>query len=156
VIEALERLWNQLIDLTAVFITPDWADPVGWLPLLLLVGVVGPILTLLVLLWAWYAIRRPRVNVAYAEPRRRAPLDDDGNPVYPVGEPYSPTERMVYEPGATQSATGEDLLLACPKCHLVRPAAQDTCGNCGLQFTLKTPTRSLRPAGPPPGGAAAA
>jgi hypothetical protein len=156
VIEQLERIWNQLIDLTAVFVTPDWADPIGWLPVLLLVGVVGPLLTLLVLAWAWYAIRRPRLKVEDAELRRPAPTDASGDPVYPLGEPYSPTERMIYEPGATQSQSGEALLLACPKCQLVRPASQDTCGNCGLAFTLKTPTRSLRPAGPPPGGAAAA
>ncbi len=63
---------------------------------------------------------------------------------------------MIYEPGAVRSPSGESLVVACPKCSLVRPAAEDTCGNCGLAFTLKPTTRSLRPAGPKPGGAAAA
>ena len=63
---------------------------------------------------------------------------------------------MVYEPGATRSDSGADLLVACPKCGLVRGAVLDTCGNCGLSFTIKPTTRSIRPTGPPPGGAAAA
>jgi hypothetical protein len=56
----------------------------------------------------------------------------------------------------TRSPSGETLVVACPKCSLVRQAADDTCGNCGLSFTLTPTTRSLRPAGPPPGGRAAA
>ena len=156
IVDQLNNIWNGLLQLTAVFVTPDWKDPISWLPVLLAVGVVGPILTLLVLGWLVYGIRRPRARVAFADPRRPAPLDVDGNPVFPSGEPYSPRERMIYEPGATRSASGEDLVVACPKCGLVRSAALDTCGNCGLSFTLKPTTRTLRPAGPPPGGAAAA
>jgi hypothetical protein len=156
IVDQLERLWNQLLDITAVFVSPDWSDPVSWIPLLLLVGVVGPILTLLVLAWAWYGIRRPRTRVAFEEARRPAALDADGRPIYPAGEPYSPLERMIYEPGATRSASGDDLVVSCPKCGLVRSAGSPTCGNCGLTFTLRPTTRSLRPAGPPPGGAAAA
>lgn len=154
--DELERIWNTILDITAVFVTPDWADPISWLPALLLVGVVGPILTLLALAWLWYRLRRPGPRLAFAEARRPAELDVEGRPVFPPGEPYSPSERMIYEPGATRSQGGEDLVVACPKCALVRSAAADTCGNCGLSFTLKQTTRALSPAGPPPGGAAAA
>ena len=63
---------------------------------------------------------------------------------------------MVYEPGATRSDAGDPLLVRCPKCDLVRPAEIDTCGNCGLSFVIRQPTISVRPAGPPPGGAAVA
>ena len=124
----------------------------GLLPVFLLLFVVGPLLTLLVLLWLRYGILKPRPKVAFADPRRAAPLDADGNPVFPAGEPYSPREGVIYEPGTTRSPTGETLVVACPKCSLVRPAVEDTCGNCGLTFTLAPTTRSLRPAGPPPGG----
>ena len=154
--DELERIWNQVLDITAVFVTPDWADPISWLPLLLLVGVVGPIVTFLLLFWLRYAIRKPGAKRAFAAERRPAELDAEGRPIYPAGEPYSPLEQMIYEPGATRSASGEDLVVGCPKCGLVRSAAIDTCANCGLSFTLKPTTRSLRPAGPPPGGAAAA
>lgn len=156
IVDQLEKVWNDLLQFTAIFVTPDWKDPVSWLPVLLLVGVVGPILTILALSWVAYAARKPRARVGFTDPRRAAPLDAGGRPVYPTGEPYSPTERMIYEAGATRSVRGEDLVVACPKCGLVRRAAVDTCGNCGLSFTLKPTMRSLRSAGPPPGGAAAA
>lgn len=156
IVNQLEQAWNGLLQLTAVFVTPDWKDPVSWLPVLLLVGVVGPLITLLALGWLRYGVLRPRAKTVFADPRRAAPRDADGHPVFPTGEPYSPREQMIYEPGATRSASGEDLVVACPKCGLARSAALDTCGNCGLTFTLRSTTRALRPAGPPPGGSAAA
>lgn len=156
IVDQLERIWTGLLSFLAIFVTPDWKDPVSWLPVLLLVGVVGPLLTLMALGWLRYGIRRPRSKTVFVDPRRVAALDAEGRPVYPAGEPYSPREQMIYEPGATRSFSGEDLVVACPKCGLVRGASIDACGNCGLSFTLKPSTRSLRPAGPPPGGAAAA
>jgi hypothetical protein len=156
IVSQLEQIWNGLLQLTAVFVTPDWKDPVSWLPLLLLVGVVGPLITLMAVGWMRYGLLRPKPRTTFADLRRPAPRDADGHPVYPTGEPYSPSEQMIYEPGATRSAGGEDLVVACPKCGLVRSTVLDTCGNCGLAFTLKPTTRSLKAAGPPPGGAAAA
>ncbi len=148
-------MWNSLVEFSSTFVTPDWGELVGLLPILLVIGVVGPLLTIIVLFWFRYLVVRPGPKVAYADPRRPAPRDDAGNPVFPAGEPYSLREAVVYEAGATRSPSGEELLVACPKCSLVRPAAEDTCGNCGLTFVLKPTTRSLRPAGPPPGGRAA-
>lgn len=156
IVDQLEQLWNGVLQFLAIFVAPDWKDPVSWLPVLLLVGVVGPLLTLMALGWLNYGIRRPRVKAAFVDARRAAALDMDGRPVYPAGEPYSPREQLIYEPGATRSLSGEDLVVACPKCGLVRGAAIDACGNCGLSFTLRPATRTLRRAGPPPGGAAAA
>ncbi len=156
VIDTLEQWWNALLDFTSKLIVPDWGALINLLPIFLLIGVVGPLLTLLVLGWFIYFVRKPRLKVAFADTRRPAELDADGIPVYPTGEPYSPRERMIYEPGATRSESGEDLLVACPKCGLVRKAADDVCGNCGLSFTLTPTTRSVRKTGPKPGGAAAA
>ncbi len=153
-IDQLQQLWNSLVELSTTFVTPDWGQLIGLLPVLLLVAVVGPLLTLLVLFWFRFLVLRPGVKVAYADPRRPAALDAAGNPMFPAGEPYSPSEAVIYEPGATRSASGEELVVACPKCSLVRPAAEDTCGNCGLSFTLKPTTRSLRPASRPGGRAA--
>ena len=156
-IEQLEAMWHQLIDLMAFFIIPDWNDPISWLPWLLLIGVVGPLLTLVVLFWLRYVIVKPRVKTSFVETRRSAPLDADGKPVFPVGEPYCGRDRLIYEPGLTScTECGDDLLVACPKCSLVRSAEIRTCGNCGLTFTLQPRTRQVTPAGPPPGGAAVA
>ena len=155
-IETLQQILADLLAFSESIIVPDWAQLVGLLSVFLLLFVVGPLLTVLLLLWVRYAIVKPRPKVTYADPRRAAPLDATGNPVFPVGEPYSPREGVIYEPGMTRSPSGETLVVACPKCSLVRPATDDTCGNCGLSFTLTPTTRSLRPAGPPPGGRAAA
>lgn len=154
-IDQLQQMFNSLVEFSATFVTPDWGQLIGLLPVLLLIGVVGPLLTLIALFWFRYLVVRPGVTVAWADPRRPAPLDASGSPVFPLGEPYSPSEAVIYEPGTTRSPSGEELLVACPKCSLVRPAAEDTCGNCGLTFTLTPTIRSLRPAGPPPGGRAA-
>jgi hypothetical protein len=156
VIETLQQILADLLAFSESIIVPDWAQLVGLLSVFLLLFVVGPLLTVLLLFWVRYAIVKPRPKVAYADPRRAAPLDATGNPVFPVGEPYSRREGVIYEPGMTRSPSGEALVVACPKCSLVRPATDDTCGNCGLSFTLTPTTRSLRPAGPPPGGRAAA
>ena len=155
-LQNLDQLWTQLVNASSALVTPAWGELINLLPILLLLLVVGPILTILALAWLRYGIKRPRLHVAFADARRAAPLDGAGEPVYPAGEPYSPRERVIYEPGTTRSPAGEPLVVACPKCSLVRPAVEDTCGNCGLSFTLKPTTRSLRPAGPPPDGAAAA
>jgi hypothetical protein len=156
IIDTINQIWTDLLAFSATFVVPEWGELIGLLPIFLLLFVVGPLLTLLVLAWLWYAVKRPRTHVKFADARRPAPLDDAGQPVYPAGEPYSAREQMIYEPGAVRSPSGEGLVVACPKCSLVRPAADDTCGNCGLTFTLKPTTRSLRPAGPRSGGAAAA
>jgi hypothetical protein len=156
ILQTLDQIWTNLLAFSATFVTPDWGQLIGLLPILLLILVVGPILTILVLAWGHYAFHRPRARRVFAPARRAAPLDADGRPVFPSGEPHSPSEGVIYEAGAVRSATGEDLVVGCPKCGLVRSVVLDTCGNCGLSFTLKPTTRSLRAAAPPPGGAAAA
>ena len=154
-LEQLNEMWSSFIEATSAFVIPDWGQLIGLLPVLLIIGVVGPLLTIIILFWLRYWILKPRVSAGYADTRRLAAIGDDGQPIFPAGEPYSLRERMIYESGATRSETGEELLVACPKCGLVRSAAVDTCGNCGLSFTITPPTRTIRPAAPPPGGRAA-
>jgi hypothetical protein len=155
VLEQLNEMWSNFIEATSAFVIPDWGQLIGLLPVLLIIGVVGPLLTIIMLFWLRYWILKPRVSAGYADTRRLAAIGDDGQPIFPAGEPYSLRERMIYESGATRSESGEELLVACPKCGLVRSAAVDTCGNCGLSFTITPPTRTIRPAAPPPGGRAA-
>ena len=156
VTDQLNQIWTGFLQFLAQFVTPDWGKLIVVIPILLVIAVVGPIVTILALAWLRYGAVRPRRHVQIADTRRPAELDADGRPVYPAGEPYSPTERMVYEPGATRSASGEVLVVACPKCGLVRRAERDTCGNCGLSFQLKPVARSGGTAHRPSGGAAAA
>ena len=156
IIDQINQTWTGVLAFLNGIIVPDWGGLIGLLPIFLLVGVVGPILSLLVLFWFIYVVRKPRLKIAYADPRRAAPLDAAGNPYFPPGEPYSTREAMIYEAGATRSVSGDELVLACPKCGLVRSADIETCGNCGLTFTIRKSTIAIRPAGPPPGGAAVA
>ncbi len=156
IIDQLNQIWSSILAFSAQFVTPDWGALVGLIPIILVLAVVGPIVTILVLAWLRYGALRPRKRVRFADSRRLAELDADGNPVYPAGEPYSPAERMIYEPGATRSMSGEALVVACPKCRLVRSADRDTCGNCGMSFTIKPVTRSSGAASRPSGGSAAA
>lgn len=156
IVDQLNQMWTNLLQFTSQFVVPDWGKLVGLIPILLLIGVVGPIVTILALAWLRYGALRPRRRAHFADTRRPAEIDADGNPVFPAGEPYSPAEAMIYEPGATRSASGAELIVACPKCGLVRSAVRDTCGNCGLSFTIKPVTRSSGAASRPSGGASAA
>jgi hypothetical protein len=154
--DQINQIWSSFLQFSAQFVTPDWGKLIGVIPYLLVIGVVGPLLTILLLSWLRYGALRPRRKASFADLRRPAPLDADGNPVYPTGEPYSTAEQMIYEPGATRSMSGLPLVVACPKCALVRSADRDTCGNCGLSFSIKPVTRSSGAASRPSGGAAAA
>ena len=156
VTDQLNQIWSGIIAFSSQFVIPDWGKLIGIIPYILLIAVVGPLLSILVLAWLRYSVLRPRRKASFADPRRLAALDAEGNPIYPAGEPYDRAERMIYEPGATRSASGAPLVVACPKCGLVRDAARETCGNCGLSFTLKPVTRSSGAASRPSGGAAAA
>ena len=154
--DQLNQIWSGIIAFSSQFVIPDWGKLIGIIPYILLIAVVGPLLTILVLAWLRYGALRPRRKTVFTDPRRLASLDANGNPVYPAGEPYDPTAGLIYEPGATLSVSGAALMVACPKCGLVRNAARDTCGNCGLSFTLKPVLRSSGAASRPSGGAAAA
>ena len=155
-IEALQQAWHSFLQAISGIVIPDWGALVGLLPVFLLIGVVGPIVTLLALAWLLYVVRAPRAKLAVTEGPRPA-LVEDGRPVYPAGEPYCAYDQLVYPFGATRCDTcHRDLLVRCPKCATGRNASIDTCGNCGLVLKIENRARALTPAGPPPGGAAAA
>lgn len=155
--DAIGQLFQGLIDFLEPVLIPDWRALLDLLPLFLLLGVVGPILSLLVLGWFIYIVRRPRSRIPYQPPAPQSARLVEGQPVYPPGEPYCAFDRLVYPFGETRCATcGRDLAVVCPKCGTGRQAHLDTCGTCGLVLKIDRGVPALRPAGPPPGGAAAA
>ena len=155
-IDAIHQLWLSLLKLIEPFIIPDWGQLIALVPYLLVIGVLGPILTLLALAWVIYAFKRPRRRLVFAEGPRVA-LIVEGEPVYPAGEPYCPKDRLIYPFGATTCDHDKHpLTIRCPKCSTGRDASLDTCGNCGLQMSYAKRELILRPSSPPPGGAAAA
>ena len=157
-VEVLEGIWNQILDILSIFVMPDWGGLIGLLPVLVLIGLVGPFMTFLALGTVIYLIRKPRVKVAYEEGARVAQIGEDGEPIFPVGLPYCRRDALIYPSGTHRCDTCHDeLAVTCPMCGLGRTALIDTCANCGL--VLKVRNRPLVVAaapGPKPGGAAAA
>ena len=155
--DAIGQIFQGVIDFLSPIVLPEWKALVDLFPVFLLIGVVGPLLSLLVLGWVIYFIGKPRSRIPYTAPTAQPARIVDGRPVYPVGEPYCPVHMLVYPPGETRCAIDKrDLAVICPKCETGRPAYIDTCGTCGLVLKIDRAVPALRPAGPPPGGAAAA
>ncbi|MBM4408346.1 MAG: hypothetical protein FJ038_07080 [Chloroflexi bacterium] len=152
----IENLWTGLLQLIEKLVVPDWGALINLLPLFLVLGVLGPLLTLGLLAWTWYFLRKPRARVSYEDGPTRVLLGDDGQPMYPRGLPYSASRGLIYPPGRTRGDAGEDLSVICPMCGIGRGADIDTCGNCGLVLKVEPRARLLAPIGPPPGGAAIA
>jgi hypothetical protein len=156
VIEAFQQLWQGIISFLTPYIIPDWGELVGLMPIILLIGLVAPIVSLLALGWILYVVRAPRAKVSLEVAPVRAQLVD-GRPDYPAGEPYCPVDQLIFPFGTVTCDTcRRDLLIRCPNCSTGRLALTSTCGNCGLVLKIENRARALRPAGPPPGGAAAA
>ena len=170
IIDQIGKLWSDFLAFLSTIIIPDWASLIALLPLFLLIGVVGPILSIMLLAWLGYGVTKPRTKVSYVEGVRTAPLNHLGvevptsadveiaaEPIFPAGEPYCPLDGFVYPFGTTRCDRDKKLLsVRCPKCELVREADIDTCGNCGLVLKIQPRALIIATDGPPPGGAAVA
>ena len=62
-VDSLNQLWNTILDITKMFVIPDWNSVIGLLPLLIFLGVVGPLITFLVLGIVVYQVAKPRPNL---------------------------------------------------------------------------------------------
>lgn len=158
VIEALQNLFHQLLEFMTQFVIPDWPELINLLPVFVALGLLGPLLTIAVLVWFVYLARRPRTSVAYAEGPRRAEIGANGQPIFPTAEPYCHRDGLVYPLGVTTcDDCRDDLAVRCPKCGVGRRSTMAACGNCGLEINLKPRLEPVsRIVGPPPGGAAVA
>jgi len=155
--DAIGQIFQGLIDFLEPIVLPDWKALVDLFPIFLLIGVVGPLLSLVVLGWVLYLVGKPRSRIPYSAPVARPAAIVDGRPVYPAGEPYCPVHQLIYPSGETRcDIDTRDLAVVCPKCSTGRAAYIDTCGTCGLVLKIDRAVPALRPTGPPPGGAAAA
>ena len=63
VIDQVSHIWDQILRFLAPLVIPDWGSLVGLLPIFLVVGVLGPLLGLLALIWVVYVVRRPRARL---------------------------------------------------------------------------------------------
>ena len=157
VLDQISHLWSDLLGFISKIVIPDWAGLIQLLPLFVLIGIVGPLLSLGVLVWLGYGITKPRVQVRYDEGTKIAPRDHLGRPIVPAGEPCCPRDGLIYPAGTLRCDVDKaDLLVRCPKCEVLRTAGISTCGNCGLTLSFQPRTMIVSTDGPPPGGAAIA
>jgi hypothetical protein len=158
IVDLLDKIWTQILQVMAIFVTPDWSFLIGLLPVLILLGVIGPFVTGLAIGTLVYQARKPRVDVAFVEGPRVAEIGPGGEPVFPVGLPYCRRDALVYPSGAIRCERCQDeLAVICPMCGLGRAAVIDTCTNCGLVLKVKPRAIVVRStSGPKPGGAAVA
>jgi hypothetical protein len=157
VLDQISKLWSDLLGFMSTLVIPDWAGLIQLLPLFVLIGLVGPLLSLIVLGWLGYTVTKPRVKVRYEEGTKVAPRDHLGRPIVPAGEPYCPKDGLIYPTGTTRCDVDKtNLLVRCPKCEVVREAGISTCGNCGLVLRIEPRALIIATDGPPKGGAAIA
>jgi hypothetical protein len=157
VLDRISQLWSDFLAFVSTLVIPDWSGLIALLPLFVLIGVVGPLLSLAALAWLGYGITKPRVKVQYDEGTKVAPRDHLGRPIVPAGEPYCPRDGLIYPTGTVRCDVDKTaLLVRCPKCEVVRTAGLSTCGNCGLVLNLQPRAMIVSTDGPPPGGAALA
>jgi hypothetical protein len=157
-VDVINDIWNQILDVTSIFILPDWGGLIGLLPILVVIGLVGPFLTFLALGTFIYILKKPRVKVRYQEGPKVAEIGADGEPIFPAGLPYCRRDALIYPSGTARCTTCHDQLsVICPMCQQGRSALFDTCPNCGLILKVRKRTEVITVAtGPKPGGAAAA
>ena len=157
VLDQISHVWSDFLGFISKLVIPDWPGLIALLPVFVVIGLVGPLLSLAVLAWLGYGVTKPRVKVSYDDGTKVAPRDHLGRPIVPAGEPYCPNDGLIYPTGTVRCDVDKtNLLLRCPKCEVVRGAAQATCGNCGLTLSLQPRAMIVATDGPPPGGAAVA
>lgn len=157
VVDQISQLWSGLLGFISKLVIPDWPGLIQLLPVFVMIGLVGPLLSLGVLALMGYQVTKPRVKVRFDEGTRVAPRDHLGRPIVPAGEPYCPVDGLIYPTGALRCDIDKTtLLIRCPKCEVVRSAGVATCGNCGLALDLHPRAIIVSTDGPPPGGAAIA
>ena len=118
--------WTAFLQWLSTILIPDWGGLIGMLPILLIVGVVGPGLSFLALYWIYVRLRSRRGHVRTAEPEPQAiAATADGSYAYPANAPYCPTHHLVYPPTMSNCQVDrEELLVRCPVDVSVRVASQ--------------------------------
>lgn len=157
-IDVLNSIWTQILQVTSLFVMPDWGTLISALPVLVVLGLVAPFLTFVALGTVIYLARKPRVKVRFEEGPRVAEIGSAGEPVFPIGLPHCRRDGLVYPSATLRCERCHDALaVVCPMCSLGRSALADTCPNCGLVLKVKSRAVAVRrSAGPKPGGAAVA
>jgi hypothetical protein len=153
--------WTGFLDWLQTVITPAWGELIDLMPFFFVIGIIGPFVTLIALLWVWHFLNRRRGRIRRVEAQAwPVSLTEDGAPDYPLNEPYCDEHGLVYPARArTCEIDRANLSVACPVDGTIRDADVETCAACGTRFVLganAAPTVVTAGSGPPSGGAAVA
>lgn len=153
--------WTAILNFLQTMIVPNWGELISMLPFFLLLGVVGPLISLVGFMWFWYAIHRKRGHANVSEPEARVALRDmNGTAIFPPNVPFCEEHGLLYPANRTTCEIDKDeLSVVCPVDHTTRPASQNLCRACGTRYTLGAASTALtvrRTGQPPEGGAAIA
>jgi hypothetical protein len=153
--------WTAFLDWLTTVLVPSWGELIALLPMVIVATLVGPILTIIVLMWGWHLLSRRRGHVRRAEPAPTpALIGADGTATFPPNVPFCEEHGLIYPPRSRWCDIDRaDLRVICPVDGTVRVADIDTCSACGTRFTLGATSSALTviaPDGPPEGGAAIA
>ena len=157
-IDTLNQIWTQILEVTSVFVMPDWGFLIGLLPVLIVVGLVGPFLTGLVLGTMIYLMRKPRVKVDFVEGPRVAEIGAGWRPdlpgrAAPLPAPRARSTRRAWSAATLTTSSDGRLPDVRPRplgagrhLHQLRPRPQGQAARGRVRKTDR----------PKPGGAAAA
>jgi hypothetical protein len=153
--------WSTFLAWLATIIIPDWNGLIRLLPILLIIGLTGPILSLLFLYWLYHFFIDRRGHVTLDEPEA-TPADHrvDGSPIFPPNVPYCIEHELICPANAKMCAVdGDELTVRCPVDDTARTATEQLCRVCGTRYQLGAslaPVVVKRRRTPPEGGAAIA
>ena len=153
--------WTAFLQWLQTIIIPDWGGLISLLPVLIVIGVIGPALTLLAAYWVYVLTTNRRGKVRRDDPAPvEVPQLADGSYDFPPNVPYCATHHLVYPATAKEcSIDSEELQVRCPVDGSVRVASQQVCRTCGTRYQLGAalaPIVVTRRGTPPAGGAAVA
>ena len=153
--------WTSVLETLETFIVPDWSAVIAMLPIFVVLGVVGPGLTLLALLWMHWRFTRQNGRVRIVEPTPViAERNDAGELLVGPNVPFCNEHGLIYPVTArTCEVDGRELSVRCPVDGTNRGARQQICRACGTRYVLgasSSPALVRRTGSPPPGGAAVA
>lgn len=153
--------WTDILTFLQTLIVPAWGELINLLPFFVVVGVIGPIVTLLLLMQVWYLWHRRSGRVRRQETQPRpAPRDAAGELEFPPNVPYCQPHALLFPQSMTAcTVDGAELTVNCPVDGTSRVASDQTCRACGTRYVLgatETPLTIRRAGQPPAGGAAVA
>ena len=153
--------WTTFLDWLTTVLVPAWGELIELLPFFVVIGIIGPIVSIMVLMWLWYLVHRRRGRILREEAQAvPAPRGHDGVAVFAPSVPYCEEHALLYPPRATNCEIDRaDLRVVCPVDRTVRSASVQTCPGCGTRYQLganASPAIVTSTGGPPEGGAAVA